>query len=789
MNRLLGLALLLSVSWAGADGFILPPPPQPPLAVKYHRVRVEVADQAARTEIDQVFVNPAPFDVEGTYIFPLPSGASFSAFSMHVDGEPLNAEILDAVEARRIYEEIVRQRIDPALLEYAGRGAYRARIFPIPAEGERRVELGYEEVLKRDGGVVRYTYPLNTEKFSPEPLDDVSVQVDIRSSIPIKAVYSPSHEIVVERLDEGRVQVIYADEEVTPSRDFVLYYTVSDSEVGLDLLSYFTEEEEEGYYLLLAAPQIEPVAAVVTPKRIIFVFDRSGSMAGEKMQQARASLRFAVEGLNEGDAFNIVDYSTTVSSFADSAVTATQLQRRQALEYVDGLEALGGTNIDGALATGLDMVRGDGFAEMVVFLTDGKPTIGEVDIEAILESAARANGGRARLFVFGVGDEVNTHLLDRLAGHNGGASAYVRPGEDIEQAVAAFYTKVSNPVLIDLQLALEGGRRRDYYPVELPDLFSGAQVVQLGRLQAAGTVQVQLTGLLAGGERVFTASFARQVSGPEFLPRLWATRKVGFLLNQIRLNGEAEELVEEIVALSRRYGIITPYTSFLIVEDEAPVPILEEADALRADSGAEAVAASQQVRSYADAGTTVQIRSAAVRYVGDKTFYERAQGWRDSRFDPLAPTRVLAFGSEAYFDLVAASPGLGRYLALGRRVEVVFAGVQYRIGETATRIEDNKRSAGGGPGQVWLEQNYPNPFNSSTTLRYWLQRAGWVRLDLFDLQGQRIRTLVDRRLAAGAYQAQWDGLDRSGAAVAGGVYLARMKTEGRQQMRKVLLVK
>ncbi|NKB67181.1 MAG: VWA domain-containing protein [Candidatus Latescibacteria bacterium] len=788
MKTWLALALLVSAVGAGADGFILPPPPQPPLAVKYHRVKVAIDDQAARTDIDQVFLNPAPFDVEGTYIFPLPLGASFSAFSMHVDGEPLQAEILDAIEARRIYEEIVRQRIDPALLEYAGRGAYRARIFPIPAEGERRVELAYEEVLKRDGGVVRYIYPLNTEKFSPEPLEDVSVQVDIRSSSPIKAVYSPSHEIVVERLDDHRVRVIYADEGVTPSRDFALYYTVSDSEVGLDLLSYFPNAEQEGYYLLLAAPQIEPVDEVVTPKRIVFVFDRSGSMAGGKMDQARASLRFAVGALNEDDVFNIVDYGTTVSSFADSAVAATPQQRQLALDYVDGLEALGGTNIDGALERGLGMVRGDGFAEMVVFLTDGKPTIGQVDIDAIIAAAEQANGGRARLFVFGVGDEVNTHLLDRLASGNGGTSAYVRPGEDIAQAVAAFYAKVSNPVLTALRLNLEGGRRSDFYPPELPDLFSGAQLVQLGRLQASGAVQVELAGVLAGAQRVFTASFARDDSGPEFLPRLWATRKVGFLLDQIRLNGEDDELVEEIVALSRRYGIITPYTSFLIVEDEVPVPVLEEADALRADSGAEAVSAAQQVRSYANAGTTTRVRSAAVRYVGDKTFYERVEGWRDSRFDSDAPVQVLAFGSEAYFTLVADRPQLGRYLALGRRVEVVFEDVQYRIVETATQIKE-KGVGSGRPGQVRLEQNYPNPFNSATTLRYWLETAGRVRLELFDLQGQRIRTLVDRPLEPGSHIAQWNGLNQQGEGVAGGVYLARMEMGGRQQVRKVLLVK
>ena len=231
------LILLLVVAAVRGDGIIIPELPFEPLAIKYHRVTVEIDDQAAHTDIDQVFVNPQPRDVEGTYIFPLPTGASFSAFSMHVDGEQLHAEILSADEARRIYEEIVRQRIDPALLEYVGQGAYRARIFPIPAEGEKRIELSYDEVLVRDAGIVRYSYPLNTEKFSSEPLKDVSVQVHIRSTDPIKTIFSPSHEIFVEREGELEARVTYADEGVTPTTDFVLYYTVSSDPVGIEMMN------------------------------------------------------------------------------------------------------------------------------------------------------------------------------------------------------------------------------------------------------------------------------------------------------------------------------------------------------------------------------------------------------------------------------------------------------------------------------------------------------------------------------------------------------------------------
>ncbi|MFC1525433.1 VIT domain-containing protein [Candidatus Latescibacterota bacterium] len=781
----IALTVLLVAAVAHGDGILLPEPFVEPLAIKYHRVSVEIDDQTAHTDIDQIFLNPQPWDIEGTYIFPLPSGASFSAFSMYVDGEPLHAEILPADEARQIYEEIVRQRIDPALLEYVGQGAYRARIFPIPAEGEKRVELSYDEILLRDAGIVRYAYPLNTEKFSSEPLEDVSVQVHIRSSAPIKTIFSPSHDIAVERNGEFEARVLYADEGVTPTEDFVLYYTVSADPVGLEILTHFDADEEEGYYLLLAAPQVDPVSEAVIPKRMIFVFDRSGSMAGEKIDQAREALRFAVNSMGPGDELNIVDYGTTVETFAETPVTVTGDIRDAALEYVDGIEASGGTNIHGALLAAMDMLAGDGFAEMVVFLTDGMPTIGEVDEEAIVAEVTDANPG-ARLFVFGVGYEVNTHLLGRLAGENGGSSTYVVPGEDIEVAVSAFYTKVSSPVLTDLAIDIDGGRARDFYPPHLPNLFRGSQILQLGRLEADGDIVVRLSGQILGETRVFERDVASGEAGPEFLPRLWATRKVGFLLDQIRLHGEEDELVDEVVGLSRRYGIITPYTSFLIVEDDLPAP-LAEGTGLRDKGGSDAVRAAEDVADYAGANTTSEVRSQEVRYVGDKTFYRRDGFWEDSEYDETRQAQTYQYGSEAYFGLLRGRPDLGRYLALGVNVLFTSDGHQYRIDEDSTTAVEEERPL---PAAARLDQNYPNPFNPTTTIRFEMKEPGSVSLAVYNVAGQRIRSLVrERPLAAGPYEVTWDGTDKKGESVAAGVYVYALQTTGARLMGKMVLMK
>lgn len=522
------------------------------------------------------------------------------------------------------------------------------------------------------------------------------------------------------------------------------------------------------------------------PKRILFVLDRSGSMAGEMIGQAQAALRFAVNHLGAQDAVNVIDYGTAVTAFADSAVAATSENQAALRRYLDGLIATGGTYIHGALITALGQLRGDDRAELVVFLTDGRPTIGERDTERILADVRTANQGRARLFVFGVGLEVNTHLLDRLAAENGGTSIYVKPGEDLEVAVSSLYQQVSSPVLEDLQLAVSGARVSESYPPALPDLFRGSQVIQLGRLSSVGPLHLRLTGTVQG----HAVSFEREVDavgdGPEFLPRLWATRKVGYLLDEIRLHGEEPELVEEIVSLSRRYGVITPYTSFLIVEDELPEPVLNDTD-LKADAGAGAVAASEAVRGYAGAEQTASVQSIEVRYVGNKTFYWRDGYWQDSQYDEGDAIREYTFGTPAYFALLTDRPELSRYLALGRSVIVSREGQVYRVSESPTGIGEGSGTVL--PQRPRLDQNYPNPFNGGTTLRFLLPASAEVDLGIYDLTGQRVTTLSRETLPAGAHVLTWDGRGDQGRDLASGLYLCRLQGGGREECVKLLLLR
>ena len=699
------------MSPAGADGIIIVDPPpgvdvrlDQSLAIKYHHVDIQIKDQVATTRVDQVFVNDNPWTAEGTYIFPLPEGAAVSDFVMWVDGKAVHGEILEADEARTIYDDVVRRMKDPALLEYVGRKALKASVFPIPPGEERKIELEYSQILPVENGLVHYIYPLSTERFSSRPLEDLVVRAQIESREPLKAVYSSRHEVSIDREDDYHALLGLEQSDVLPDRDFELFYTISSEKIGLNLLS-FKEEGQDGFFLLLAAPDVKVNEEEIVVKDIILVLDTSGSMQGEKMDQAKEAARYVLNHLNPLDRFAIVSFATTTRSFSPSLEPAAQADKGK--DFLDRLEAMGSTDINRA------MIEAVGLAEEVrpttlIFLTDGLPTEGVTVTGAILDNVAREAPDNVRIFSFGVGDDVDTDLLDQISLDHGGASTYVRPGEEIDEEVSAFYRRVKMPVLSDLSLDWGDIIVDQVYPQRIPDLFAGSQLIMLGRYREGGPAKITLKGMVNQEERSYTyedLSF-RKEGGDDFIPRLWATRAVGYYLTQIRLYGEKQEWIDSIVSLSTRYGIITPYTSFLVQEKDifstqgreeiisdfeeemaaaAAEPAFGEAavekavyqKSLSAAPVGAAVPVNMSVSTGID-GTSKMVRvSEVLKNVGSKTFLWRNDTWIDTTFDRSMKTKKVAFLDEEYFDLISQVPVLGSYFALGERVIVVHEGQAY----------------------------------------------------------------------------------------------------------------
>jgi len=706
MKRIFGTSLILviflsAIAWA--DGFIIPMPPRPgkpfppDLSIKYHHVDIKIDNQVAQTEVDQIFINNYHRDIEGTYIFPIPEDASISKFSMFVGGEEIKGKILDKDEARRIYQDIVRRKKDPALLEYFKDGMFKASVYPIPAHGETRIKLYYSEVLKLDGGICGYHYTLNTEKFSKDPLQSVKLTVNINSKTPIKSIYSPSHNVRIEKQDDHHARVTYVEENTRPDKDFFLYYTVSEKDIGFNLLP-FEDEDHQGYFLAMISPQVEVAADKTSSKNIIFILDTSGSMKGEKIRQAKGALSFCLNSLNEGDRFNVIDFDDQIRTFKTGLVRAQKENIREALSFVDKCEAEGGTNINDALLTGLEQIEEASGASFIIFLTDGLPTVGQTDINTILKNVKGANQSSTRMFVFGVGYDVNTRLLDRVAQDNHATSDYVRPSEDIEVKVSSFYKKVSHPILTDIKLSFGNVEVYDLYPNELPDIFKGSQLLVLGKYKNGGHARVTLTGSTQGDTRKFNyeVNFSSD-DKYDFIPRLWATRRIGYLIDQLRLHGHSKELVEEVVRLSKKYGIITEYTSFLVDADyrlaaEVLAPQVGSVmrDRMKVEVGAGAVNQAEALKKISQAAQAPQIyidaegkeqRITKMVQIGNRTFFNKNGLWVDTEYEGKIEAIKVKSLSEAYFKLLSEVPEIGKFLALGDEVIFLLRGKAIHVSD------------------------------------------------------------------------------------------------------------
>jgi Ca-activated chloride channel family protein len=787
------------------------------LHMQSEQIKVDITDQVAKTYITQTFSNDTDRNLAGTYLFPLPEDTTFSSFSLHIDGKPVEGKILEAQEARTQYEAIVRSMVDPGLLEYADYKTVRARIFPIPAHGTKKVELEYTQILHAENGMLKYRFPLKAEGETA-PIDEVKIDAKLSSKQGLRTIWSPTHTITSTRQDNNQAKVAMLSHDSIPDKDFLLYYSVSNKDLAANLLTH-KNEGEDGYFLLTLTPPVQ--STQVIGKDIVLVADTSGSMQGDKIVQTKKALKYIVEALTPADKFSIVQFSTDVDSFKSQVVPATPENKKAAVTFIDDLEARGGTNISDALHTGLTMLNQvSDRPAYVVLMTDGEPTVGETNINSLLKSIAPKRD--TRIFDFGVGYDVNTKLLNRLAEDHHGTAQYVEPSENLETALSGFYQKIKSPVLSNVSIAYEGITVKDCYPREVKDIFAGSQVLLIGKYKNGAKATVNLTGKVNGVAKAysFPLNFENNSAAHTYLPRLWAMRRIGHLTQVAQENGENKEVVDEIIALSKKYGIISNYTSFLVTDpsethgsamnsgrpmparersaevsrraqsarwDFAPnvwrketlrggvggggggptsapvagrllssgmvppppaltlsfaaasplpatnmgryvhsagdnvygdeggksvryrqsdkkVQILDDSPKVRdsrmasVSSGFYALPKSKSAVSEVGQGAVVNQKalnklknvdvlakdeesSGAIKSIEDKTFYLRGGAWVDSTYNESSSPKaqVIQFGSKEYFDLIHATPGLSKYLSVGREVIVVFKGHTYKI--------------------------------------------------------------------------------------------------------------
>jgi len=668
------------------------PAPQGPTVqygVEELRIDARVQDQLASVQVSQVFRNTGAQTLESQFVFPLPYDGAIDSVILLVNGKELPGKLLNAEDARKRYEEIVRRNRDPALLQWIGTGLFQTSVFPIPPGETRTVTLTYRQLLRKTDSLLEFLFPLATARYSSQPVKELSLKLQIQSATELKTLFSPSHNVTVERSGPNSALVTYSAKNTIPTADFRLFVDSQKGDVGMSLLSYHPAGSEDGFFLLLASPKLGEQAASPVSKTVSFLVDTSGSMSGVKMEQTRDAARFLLNQLAEEDLFNLVTFDSRANVYRPELERLTSESRAAALTFVSGLNAGGGTNLGEALAVGLSQLQDRSRPSYVLLLTDGQPTSGETSESRIAQAAKLANQARARLLVFGVGYDVNSRLLDRLSREHHGLSEYVRPDENIEAAVARVFNRISRPMLTGVQLKFEkpdGSQvmTSRIYPGGELDLFAGEQLVVVGRYRTSGPVNVTLNGQIAGEPQTHSLTgdlvAPSSASSHAFIAQLWATRRIGELIDEIDLHGKNPELVEELVRLSTLYGILTPYTAFLADETARPDVTsvsnlnaarreLQNLDAATGQSAFEQRSSKQQFKGAVlnaapgqmngPAGVAASTAAPAILFNADQTLYRKGNlivtpqtAHLDLEKNKQDIQEVTRFSQE-YFDLIA----------------------------------------------------------------------------------------------------------------------------------------
>ena len=688
---------------ATGQGWIDPVRPIPQNNPRIERLRstvqVSISGRVARVTVEEWFRNNGPTLDEGMYHFPLPGEAVFSSYSLWQGDQELRGEAMDATQARSIYETIVRQKRDPALIELAGQGLIRARVFPIAPGETRKITLKYTQLLDRAGDAWRFRY-LGDRNRQSAPR---SFRLEVDSAARFGDPYSPTHQVQVAR-QGNRLEVTLGDN--AASGDFELLLPLARGLIGLSLVPHHPVGED-GYFMLLLAPGAAADAAALS-RDVVAVIDVSGSMSGEKIQQAKAALIQLLGSLRQGDRFRLVAFSGGVRRYAEGWTAVTADARRDAESWIRSLDAEGGTNIAGALTEAFAQSPAEQSLGVVVFLTDGQASTGETDPEKIAASAEQGRG-KFRVFSFGIGDDVNTFLLDRLTERARGTTEYIRPGENIERAVGVLAAKVASPVLTDVTISAGSGiELYDMQPGSLPDLFAGDEMVVLGRYRGAGSTEQSVTvnGRRNGHQEEFRTTFSdRENADARYIEQLWAARKAGALSRDIRLHGQTRETMDALKQLALRYGILTEYTSYLVQEPNVAMRRQAEDRVMQApaaapvdQAGAGYIGRAEQERSMADAARLDAVAVAKTanasafdeirrarsginptQRAGGRLFIMRDSTWTDlGHADSLHVVSIAPYSS-AYFALLTALPDLREAAALEPAVLVAGRHVSIKI--------------------------------------------------------------------------------------------------------------
>ena len=728
-------------------------------------VEVQIDERIARTRTDQIFTNHAGREVEGIYEFTLPAGAIITDLVLWIDDKRIQGLVLEKEEARRTYDAIVAQRIDPALIEQLSPNQFRLSIFPFPANGSRRVEFEYMQLLEARSGRLNYTFPLAPETDQPLQMELFVLRAQVRSQHAFEATTSGLPRLTeVNRPDAHHASIFFGDEQIKPREDFTLTIRQMDDQPKPTVLSFAPQGNDSlGYYALWLPPLPELTQGDPLPQSLTFVIDISSSMQQGKLQAVKGALAAAIDELDATDLFNIVVFSHRADSFAAAPVPADPANKKAATAFINQQDALGVSNFEAGLGRAMQQAFPASRVNHVIFLTDGLPTLGEVELEPLSELVSQWAAGQARLFTIGVGRDVDRGFLTGLAEDHRGEAYFLSEEGDIEAALQALFESLVFPVLLLDELSFDPVEIHDVHPRGVEALAAGRELFQVGRYRGGGTFTLSLTGHV-GDENVsldFPLEFTQTDVSGSLIPRLWAYQKVQALEGQIARFGEQQELLDDILTLGLDYRLVTRRTSLFAPDDGVEVnPEPREGELAFEDPG--------------DFSGTTDINDArpTTHWLG-RDFVLQDEVWVDLAYQPSMP-------KELYEGRAYQPAELANFARLGQAMLVV-------VEERAYEIRPNAQGS-----RPVLLQNAPNPFNASTAISFLIPfrlADEAIHLSIYNLAGQVVRVLQPDTQQAGEHRLSWDGRDGQGRAVASGVYIYRLNVGEWAVHRRMLLLR